>query len=441
MASKEGLKKVNDRLYIAKYGKGNAVAIEFTRDGSTAIDAIDYNGSGKNLKSLTKEYFKRGKSDNRLLEMHKLATESPNKWQLIETRGSFIAGGGIKIFKRTIENNREVLVPDISNEAWDSFYEKLELDDYWEAAAMQCSFGAELNVKLTLSSEGKEIKSARLEVIDNNDIRAVVPKSGKRIEQFLLSDEFGYKKSVKVEDCDELPAFDPTDPTKFPVSIIHIVVKKPGQKVYGLPNWWGTEHWTRVANDVPSYYEAAFKNGFFVTHHVQFPDDYFDQENVEDDTEKAKLKETVLDEITETLSSIEEANKIIVTFSKIAADGRSSLKEVKIEPLENPIKDEAFIKMFEAANLVQASGHGVPGKLAGVQLGSDMGSSGKEIAAEAAYMQDFLTVFDRARLVKPVWIAAKIDGIDLKGKKIAIDRIDSYVQGSTAKDDVSHPNN
>lgn len=440
MASKSELKKVNDRLYIAKYGKGNAVAIEFTRDGSTAIEAIDYaEGNGK--AKVSKDYFKRGKSDNRLLEMHKLATESPNKWQLIETRGSFIAGGGIKIFKRVIENNREVLVPEIQNESWDNFYEKLELDDYWEAAAMQSSFGAELNVKLTLRSEDENGKVASLQVIDNNDIRAVVPNSGKRIEEFLLSDEFGYKKSVKIEDCDTLPAFDPNEPTKYPVSIIHIAAKKPGQKVYGLANWWGTDRWTSVANEVPTYYEAAFKNGFFVTHHVQFPDDYFDQENLEDDTAKAKLKESVLDEITETLSGIEEANKIIVTFSKIAADGRSALKEVKIEPLKNPIKDEAYIKMFMAANLVQASGHGVPGKLAGVQLGSDMGSSGKEIAAEAAYMQDFLTVFDRARLVKPVWYAAKIDGIDLKGKKIAIDRIDSYVQGSTAKDDVSHPNN
>ncbi|MGR3809601.1 hypothetical protein [Jiulongibacter sp. NS-SX5] len=441
MASKEGLKKVNDKLYIAKYGKaGNAVAIDFTRDGSKAIEAIEYaegNGKGK----VSKDYFKRGKNDNRLLEMHKLATESPNKWQLIETRGSFIAGGGIKIFNRTIENNREVLVPDIENEKWDNFYERLELDEYWEAAAMQCSFGAELNVKLTLNSDDENGKAASLQVIDNNDIRAVVPESGKRIEMFLLSDQFGYSKSLKVEDCDDIPAFDPTNPTKFPVSIIHLAAKKPGQKVYGLANWWGTEHWTRVANDVPTYYEAAFQNGFFVTHHVQFPDDYFDRDGLDDETEIEKLKERTLDEITDTLSSIEEANKIIVTFSKIAADGKSSLKEVKIEPLPSPIKDEAFIKMFEAANLVQASGHGVPGKLAGVQLGSDMGSSGKEIAAEAAYMQDFLTVFDRARLVKPVWIAAKIDGIELKGKKIAIDRIDSYVQGSTAKDDVSHPNN
>jgi hypothetical protein len=96
--------------------------------------------------------------------------------------------------------------------------------------------------------------------------------------------------------------------------------------------------------------------------------------------------------------------------------------------------------MFEAANLVQASGHGIPGKLAGVQLGNDMGSSGKEIAAEAAYLQDFLTPFDRAMICKPLNMLKAIDSL-WTGKRIGIERIDSYVQGSTAKDDVSHPNN
>lgn len=439
MANKKGnIQRVNDKLYLASYGKGNAVVVDFSRDGSKSREAVDYvQGIAKQT---SKNYFRRGKNDKRLLDMHGLATGSPNKWQLLETKSSFVAGAGFRLFDRKVDGDREKLVPIFGNKDWDDWHDRLELDDYMEGACLQSSFAAELNVKLTLGKKGDKYFVESLEVIDNNDIRAVIPKSGKRIEAFWVSEEFGYKALLQENDVDVIPAFDPKRPTEYLVSIIHLIARKPGQKVYGLANWWGTEQWTEVANKVPVYYEAAFKNGFFVTHHVKFPDDYFEKDGLEDDADVEKLKEETLNEIVDTLSSVEEANKIVVTFSKVANDGKSTLKEVKIEPVENPINDEAFIRMFEAANLVQASGHGVPGKLAGVQLGSDQGTSGKEIAAEAAYMQDFLTVFDRERILKPLRIAAKIEGL-FAGKHIGIQRIDSYVPGSTSKNDVSHPNN
>lgn len=425
------MKKVGEGVYIDKF-KNNpqtGVVITFGNEGRKVQDAIDSKGG------VDSTYFKRGNNDKRLMELHSLATESPNKWQLIETKASFVAGRGIRLFKREILNGREIEVPQDVAE-FDDWGEKIGLDDYWEMAAMQQEFAKEINVLLVLNTD-KTVK--RLDVIDNQDIRAVRPKEGDQIKEYWVSERF-HKGNVTLAQgsAKPYPAFDPEKPTRHPASVIHLIAKKPGQKIYGLPNWYGTKRWGAIANAVPDFYEAAFKNGFFVTHHISFPDNYFDKEGL-DEAAKEELREETLNELSASLQSIEEANKVIYTFYKPTADGKT-MQEVKITPVENKFNDEAFIKLTEAANLIQASGHGVPGKLAGVQLGSAMGSSGKEIAAEAAYLQDFLTVFDRKRLLKPVEIARRIDGV-FKDYHLGIQRIDSYVPGSTSESDVSNPNN
>jgi hypothetical protein len=430
--------KAGANVYVHKYNATSGVAITFGKDANKVIDGdlfTEKNGKASVQKG---KYWTRGADDKRLLNMHRLATESPNKWQLIETKASFIGGMGFSLFERKAHgiDGKAKWLPFV-DDTFEAWCEKYDLDDYWQAASLQTAFAKEINVKVVFGTD-KKLQS--IGIIDNNDIRVEIPEDGvTSIERFWLSNKFGHNKTVKKEDCDVLPAFDKTDPTKHAVSIIHIIGKTPLQKIYGWAGWWGTDQWTSVANDVPKYYQAAFRNGFFVTHHISVPDTYFDKDGL-DDAEKEKLKMSFLNGIADSLSSVEEANKVVVTFSKMALDGRGTLNEVKITPLQSPIKDEAFIKMFEAANLVQASGHGIPGKLAGVQLGNDMGSSGKEIAAEAAYLQDFLTPFDRAMICKPLNMLKAIDSL-WTGKRIGIERIDSYVQGSTAKDDVSHPNN
>lgn len=429
------MKKVNEKLFIHSYSPTQAVAITFGKGDVDIYDASEFvAGKSDAKKTASGDYMKRGSSDDKLLQMHKIATESPNKWQLLKTQACFIGGAGFRLFDRIVENNKEVHVPYFSAE-FDDWMERLEVDDYWQAACYQLSFSAELNVLLTLGTN-KKVES--LEVIDNNEIRAEKP-TGKKIERFWVHPEMGWKSSLLKKECAVYPAFDPADPTKYPVSVIHIIAKVPGQKFYGHAGWFGTAKWAGVTNRVPDYYDAAFKNGFFITHHISIPDDYFEVEGLTD-AEKKQLKEDTINEIFEVLSGIDESNKVLTTFSRYSQDGKGILKEIKVTPLNNPIKDEAFIKMFEAGNLVQSSGHGVPGKLAGVQLGSAMGSSGKEIIAEANYLQDYLTVFDRAMLCKPLRIAKRIDNLE-PTKMLGISRIESYTYNSTPEGDKSSPAN
>jgi hypothetical protein len=429
------MRKINSRLYIHAYNPTSAVAISFGKDGSNAMDGLSYTDERGKPKPTSGEYVPRSKTDDRLLRMHRISTESPNKWQLIKTKASIIAGDSFRVFDREIVNKKETFVPTFSP-VFDEWSERLELMDYLQAAAYQLSFSDELNVKISLGTDKKVLS---LEVIDNNDIRCEkLPKGKAKIERFWISEKFGYQKSVRKEDCLVLPAFDPNEPTKFPVSVIHVIAKIPSQKFYGLGTWWGSDQWAIVTNNVPKFYDAAFRNGFFITHQISIPDDYWDKDGLTDEEKEAE-KEITLNEIVEALAGVDEANKIIFTFSQVSQDGKGILKEIKITPLSNPIKDDAFIKMFEASNRVQAASHGVPGTLAGIDLGNGLGTSGKEIIAVANYTQDYQTLFDREMICKAVRIAKKIDGIE-PDKYLGIKRIESYTADSTPKNDPANPN-
>lgn len=424
------------KVYTFQYSPTAGVVVSFGNDGSEAIDGIVYtesDGNPKNEKNIA--YVKRGENDDRLLQMHRIATESPNKWAILSTKASFIGGWGLRLFDRTIFERKEVFVPFFSD-GFDIFCERLNLDLYHQAACYQLAFGNELNVKITLDDSLKKVAS--LEVIDSNDIRAVKPLKGETsIKSYVLSSKFGFSKSVKKEECVTLPAFDYSDPLKYPVSIIRQIKQIPMQKFNGLAEWWGTANWAEATNEVPKYYKAAFRNGFFVTHHISFPDDYFDEDgDTEEEIEAAKKK--TLSDIADTLSGIDEANKILVTFNKFSTDGKNGLKEVKVTALENPIKDEAFITMFKAGNEVQAQGHQMPGNLAGINFGSG-GSSGKEIIAEADYLQDYLTYFDRTMICKPITIAKRIENLEPK-YVVGIKRMESYTVDSTPKASPANPN-
>lgn len=421
------MRKLGHNVYVHQNTKGVSTIITFGKDADKVVDGSNYSENEGKAKLETPKYIKRGNNDDKLLKMHLIASKSVNKWQLISTKASFIGGWGFGLFTPMVKDMQEIYEPFISSEFTD-WYDNLDLFEYTQAAAYQLAFSNELNVRISIGLDGKV---SGLQVIDNNEIRADAPKGKETtIKRFLISGKFGFSKSVKREDCLVLPAFDPKDPTKYPESVIHLIKRIPMQKFTGLAEWWGTEDWANITNTVPDYYEALFANGTFITHQVSFPDDYFDIEGLTDEQKKAE-KEKTLNDLADTLSGIEKGNKIIITFSRVSSDGKTT-KEVKITPLENPINDEAFIKVLALANQMQASGHGVQGAMAGVSFGNEMGTSGKEMIASADYMQDFLTFFDRGIMLKPLRYAQRIDGMHVD-KVIRVKRIQSYTFDSTPK--------
>jgi hypothetical protein len=388
-----------------------------------------------------KKYLKRGVNDKVLVEFHALASESPNKWQVIETKANFIHGAGLEL-KEEPPIDPATALPTVAttellatNLLRKELYKAMELDDYMPSAAYQLSFADELNVLVEWETAASEVPI--LKVLDNNDVRVATPAPTDRtIKAFWVSTSFGKSKTVNLEvDAKALPAFDPKQPKKYPMSIIHVIMPKPGQRFYGLPSWWGTKKWTEVTNRIPEYYEATMANGSYLTYHYKFPKSRYDIEGKSDEEIK-NIKTEDFKNLTDTISGVDKANKMI--FSEVEFnDMNKQVEETKIEKIDNAVNDKAFIEMGEMGFVAQLSGHGVGTRLAGMQIGGNMGSSGKEIISEADFMQDYLMQLYRAAIVKPINMVADAIG---KPVDFAVKRIQSYTFDSTPVKSTANPN-
>lgn len=428
------MKELARGVYVHEYGpKMQSVIVTVGKSGDRVTDMSDVTATGK--KKIGKWYVPRGANDRKLLDMAKMVEDSPNKGQFLETKANFIAGRGVALF--TPDDDAQSVVLPVKSEVFREWKKRLRLDDYVMQGANQVGFGYEINVLLTLDTKTKKV--AKLQVLDNNDVRMATLKPKElRFSKGYVSPDFGFDKTLREDQVTGFPIFDPNEPTKHLVSVIHEIVPTVSQKVYGNAAWWGTKSWTLQANKVPVYYEAAFRNGYIITHHITIPDDYWDVDDWNEER-RAKEKQNTLDAIAESLSGIENANKLIFTFGKMTTDGKL-MKNIEIKPLEFNINDEAFIKMFEAANKVSSQGHGVPGKLAGIDMGSNMGTSGLEINSLASYVQNYLVTQQRYLLLKPLEYARMIDGIE-PSLDLGIKNIMAYVYDSTKQSDPANPDN
>ncbi len=428
------LKKISDNVYSIRYGGDKSAVVTFGEDASQVVDAIDqdktrtYGGRG--------DHVMRGKDDAVLLRLHKLACDSPNKWMLIQTRADFLYGLGLGVGREEVKD-QDIIIKPVIDPTYKAWIKRLRLNDYLMNAAAQSSFANEVYVRLNLNLN-KQVES--LEVVDCFEIRAKKPAKGQTaISHYLINPNFGTKQYRQAENV-EVPVFDPADPTKYPTAIIHVRRAMAGQKIYSFAPWWGTERWTEVSNKIPVFNNAGLDNGFFVTHHVSIPDNYFVKQGLTED-EQEKLKVRTLDEIGDTLTGYENGSKILFTFHGLDGQGKE-LEGVKINALKFNINDEAFVQLFNAANATQAAGHGFLPVLAGIETGGKMGS-GKEVESAANYTQDFLTNVDRELLLMPIQIARDIDAkpcnLDVS-LDFMIKRIRTYTYDVTGKNHPANPN-
>ncbi|RAJ94209.1 hypothetical protein LX87_04094 [Larkinella arboricola] len=348
-----------------------------------------------------------GDKDRQLANMHRLACESPNKWRLIKTRRDFVVGRGV--YTHT-EETAGVGSPTYFKPAiFPEFEQWRRLNDWdraWIRICFQYGFSGNVFVKLVFGTDGK------LGPVDAIDAFKIRPRKLARGETcttaYLVNpNQFG-SKAFKKEETEVVPAFDPQNPAKYPVAILHLKDDIPGQDNFGFPEWWSTEEWSKVANKIPKFHDAGLDNGYNIKYHISIPDDYFLVEG-KDEQEQEALKAATLRKMGETLAGVENTDKALITFHKADVNGKE-IPGVRITPLDNKMSDDAYTNLFNTANVAQASGHGVLPSLAGIDTGSKMGGSGKELEAAANYQQNFLTYVDRFILLTPLRIAQAVNG-------------------------------
>lgn len=384
-------------------------------------------------------HLKWGLQDEKPAEMHRLATDSPNKWRLLETRRDFLTGDGVRFGVRKKDGKKSVLEelePKHKDFASISDYlRSLKKTNYFTDAAMQLGFSGNIFTGIPLDN------FKRAELLTNMDcfemrVRALQANE-RRITAYLRNANFGqrwYKKTDSVP----LPAYDIQNPKAFPFAVYHTKHRLPGQPFYAFASWWGTKSWTEVANKIPAYHLEGLTTGYNIKYLIKFPDDYFDKEGLETEEEKAAYRNGILRRMKDSLAG--KKDRAVVTYYKYDIQSMRALPGVEIIPLKNDMTDDAYVSLFNTANIAQASGHGVLPILAGIDTGGKLGGSGKELEAAAMYQQKFMTKNDRELLLKVMMEVQDLNGWD-RNIEFWFEDIEVYVTDSTPTNSPANPNN
>lgn len=384
-------------------GKSGALLTLVGRDQAHTPNVGWYDTS----EALYPEYYPWGFRDDKPNQMHKLMAANDKATQLLRTQTKYIVGGGVGAFRKVVENRKVVYEPYEAPNLQD-WMEAAEVQDFFKALAWQWSFSWNSFANISISySNGRFF--ARPTVRDLFTIRVGRILAGEsRVQRFFLSDKFGtpyHNVATKIA----IPAYDPTNPTAFAESIMHVKEPIPGQPFYAFAGWWGGEKWLEVSNLIPQFHISGLKNGYNIKYLIKIPVDYFIQQGIiEEDAQRAAFASLQAD-FDKWLSGVNNVNKALLTRYFMDNSGKQ-ISGIVIEPLNNPITDEAYTRVATTADIAHASSHGILPNLAGIDTGSKLGGSGSELRLAYDYAK-MMTATDRQAQLKPIIAAARISGV------------------------------
>lgn len=426
------LVKVSDSVYIVR---GNKTIGDFGVNFENSYDAAN---AGNQSSNVMDKHMPIGKGDRLLHELHKLCSDSPTKWPLLKTKRDFIIGQGVEVKTKIREKGSKkfVLQDDQETLEIEDFLEDIEYHENLLKKSIDYVFSGRYYILMQLDLSGKVCGYERIDTFHCRPMQML--KGESQVTRYAFNPNFG-TRNFRANESVFLPAYDKKNPTAYPAFIIDTKETYPGQTYHPFGEWWGTKESTEVTNKIPKFHNSGLDNGYNIKYHISVPDDYFKKDAYPDGMDEEKLKKTVLDEIGDSLSGVENVDKVVYTFHKVFTEGRFAESGIKITPLPNLMSDDAYTKILDAMNKVQASGHRVLPVLAGIDTGGKLGGSGKELEAAANFQQGFLTHADRFLLLKDFRIIKKIMGWS-KDKELVFEDIRLYTYDVTPAAAQENPN-
>jgi len=367
------VQQIDDSLFILK----NAEAVVEFAHGVQPNDTVNTTKSTSTRiknKIAGYEIAPWGIDNQKPSQMMRLVSANHIKPQLLQTERDFLMGHRLGHFKEEIVNGARKLIPVQVDSEISDWEEAVDLHSYWfKACSNMVHFK---NIVNYASLDARTKKVTAIDVIDCIEARKEIMKSG-RVNRVFTHPNWLNPVQADIQD---FPTYDRTDPTAYP-SFIHWVQDHiPGQPYYTYPAWWGTENWTQISNDIPAFHVAGLKNGYNIKYHIKVPFEYLLKltGNSEDPKTLVEKKQLIASEMDNFLGGIKNKDKAFITFSFKDAYGKEALGW-EINPLDNNLTDEAYIKLDDHANINQSSGHGVDPSLAGIDTGRGLGKSGKEL--------------------------------------------------------------
>lgn len=356
-----------------------------------------------------KEWVKWGKKDDEPNQVIALNWESPSKPSLMDKAKEFVLGAGVAPFIKRFENGKVVYERDDFSELDDWFEEQEIWEKYLELAALSMVFCEMTAVNLSILP-GSVVG---LQTLQPLKWRSAKPKSGMPISEILINPHFGTDKAAAYKGMIALPLFERANPTKYAESILMLKKAQIGQDFYNLGLFWGTRKWTKLANMIPEFHLNGLTNGYNIKYLIEIDESYFinDGENAEDEEtakEIEKRKDQFMSKIDDFLAGIENTDKAVVMIGDLTDSMGKARDMIRIKPVDNKMTDDAYIKIFDAANLAQTMGHGLLAVLANIADGSKLGGSGSELEHAAMYQVAYGTPSYRRHILKPLNLALKL---------------------------------
>lgn len=305
--------------------------------------------------------------------------------QLIRTNRDILIGGGIKYFKKEIQEGEEVLKSIIPNSEVLEFMDHIDSDDVNECAAGEyCKHG---NIFFEVILDQKKSKISNIYPKRCVNIRAAKQNSKGQVKSYFLSGNWknSTSRTAKLKTV-ELPAFDPDNPLKYAKSIFHTGDKLFFDGYYYSPAWWGGKNWIIAANKIPEFHFKNLDNGYLIRYHIQIPKNHFLDKMSYDAADEDKREQVLAEAESTEKAFITQMNNFLAgtkgagraVYTKYFSDLEKAHPGIKIEAIKTDMKDEALLKLYEKSNDANISAQGIHPVLASIQTQGKL-SSGSDI--------------------------------------------------------------
>ncbi|MFN4254541.1 MAG: hypothetical protein ACK4Q5_06005 [Saprospiraceae bacterium] len=329
---------------------------------------------------------------------------------ILSTKVEFLLGQGIVLFEEDLDpatGKRSVRF--VQDAAVEQFFEENNVAELMHRRAIdRAVFGVDF-IEMLLNDEGRVYSVKHLD--------AMTVRSGwknlrtGRVENYFVCPDWKnpkYDPSARGEarkdnNVRRVPAFDPTNPTRYEKCILATKSYMPGHPYYPLPDWWATSEWIRLAVKIPKWHSSGIDNGYSIRYHVKIPRSWLEQFPA-DQREAQKMR--VREEMDDFLSGAKNAGKAFFsTFSNTGSlpDGWEIL------PIDSKLSDEAYTALFAQSNIAVVSGLGMDPTLAGVQMEGGLGNASEKRIAYGIHMA-LKTPRPRAELLAALHIFKKMNG-------------------------------
>lgn len=404
------IKKLSEGLYSATLKPGVEVSFSGFSDPA-GMDAIEVHNEPKPITKNKIKWASWGPNNDLPKTIMSLVYNNNQMPGALETKDNIAIGDKIIFYYDRYEDGKIIPTPfeDIQLSDW---LESVGAMSYVEEAVIDFHWFANFFTLLETGRGSKSDKVVRIKALEAIDCRVSVmdPKQ----KRPLLCGVGDWKKSDI--DPEVIQLYNPEgNKGRF---VYHSKKRSPGAPYYPLPGWIGAQYWIRHANKIPLWKSSNMDNSISPKYHIEYPERYFLNKYPDPQFSRAQREKKIeekIQEIAEALTGVENVSKSFVTQFSVDSQTGKELPGWKITPIKNEINHEAYSKDFLDSLSAIGSAVSVDPALSGVMEPGKMGAgSGSEIREAFEFHSKVKTRYVRHLLYKPLLIAMKSNGLDVR---------------------------